>query len=191
MKPGSLCGNLGVLYWTRKKCATPKNQLKTCLKVPTHIKGIKKVPMEKETLHPRVLGEIVTLSHISLELDMASSWSKSISVWEGKNPTSGPITFAIGALNHLPTSRLFLSNCHSNLNLLPFFNTVFDRTPTFNKSWWRGMSLYSWRRNLESTKRLEVHLKISDTSDVVLWKTLPISFPSRVEFCLSCSLLNP
>lgn len=108
----------------------------------------------------------------------------------GKNPTSGPITFAIGALNHLPTSRLFLSKCHSNLNLLTFLNTVFDRTPTFNKSWWRGMSLYSWHKSRKHKKTWS-----SFENFRYKWcgplKTLPISFPSRVEFCLSCSLLNP
>ena len=62
-----------------EKRATPRNQLKTCLRTPTHIKDIKKISEEKRQCSPRLLEEITTLSDIPLQLDMASFRSKSIS----------------------------------------------------------------------------------------------------------------
>lgn len=119
-----------------------------------------------------------TLSDISFQLDMASSWSKSVSGWDGgeKNPTNQPITLAWGGLNYLPTWSLFLPKCA--LIWTCFLNTVFHWKVFHCLSEKDAEVVYpsSPAVNLESTRSLEVHLKISDTRTLDLWKQFSFVF---------------
>lgn len=119
LKPRTVCGNLGVLYWTRigetyyiqKSTWNMSKDNHTC-------RSHRESPVEKRQYSSRLLGEIVTLSDV-LYLDIASSRFKSIDGEREKtdHPINQPNLVSVD-LSYFPSWRLFLPECHSNLNLL-------------------------------------------------------------------------